>query len=802
MIKRHFIVIFVLTGLIFRLPVPAANQPEYNLDDTARIHHSIQLSHRLYEDFEYDSSLLYATKALELSNQLLYFVGAESDKQIFNRIRTLKVQSYVVYARAIRGADILAAEDSLMAGLRLVMESGLIAGEAAIYEGLGSIYDRKGQNDKALHYFKKALELYQKSGDHENYLYQLINLGLVLRVMGNYGESLEYLMEALKTGRQIKDSTAIVESLLAMGFVYAFVEKWDDALRCQQEALEIYQQANDLLGIARIHNDMGVTYSLAGELDSALAQHQAALAIRLKSNDSYNTFASHLYIGDIYADKGNLLNAVEYYENAIPYGNMAGYKTTVVDAHLRLGGYYLMLPDEEKSLTNYNNALQMSREIGDPTGQSRAAMGLAKISLDRNEYRNAITMLKTAEKTAPLSNVHFRMDIYKEIAEAYHTLGDYRSAYLNSLIHSEVKDSVSAAENLEKITRLTNLMEFENEMALQKESNEKMMAIKEAQINRERITRNIFLSGMILAVVLVVIIFIRFIEKKKLSNKLNETLSNLKATQRQLVHAEKMASLGELTAGIAHEIQNPLNFVNNFSEVSVDMIDELTDEMEKGSRDEILTLKNDLKQNLRKINEHGKRADAIVKGMLQHSRTSTGQKEPVNLNTLADEYLRLSYHGLRAKDKTFNADFRTNFDPNLPKVNVIPQDIGRVLLNLINNAFYSVAEKSKQNILGYKPEVIVATSRTSNAEHRTSNTQPSPSGNLGIEICVKDNGSGIPDEIKDKIFQPFFTTKPTGQGTGLGLSLSYDIITKGHGGKLKVETRPGKGTDFIIELPI
>ena len=187
--------------------------------------------------------------------------------------------------------------------------------------------------------------------------------------------------------------------------------------------------------------------------------------------------------------------------------------------------------------------------------------------------------------------------------------------------------------------------------------------------------------------------------------------------------------------------------------------------------------------------------------MLQHSRTSTGQKEPVNLNALADEYLRLSYHGLRAKDKTFNADFKTNFDPELPMVEVIPQDLGRVLLNLINNAFYSVAEKSKQNIQGYKPEVIVTTRRTSNTEHRTSNTKPSPSGNLSVEICVKDNGNGIPDEIKDKIFQPFFTTKPAGQGTGLGLSLSYDIITKGHGGKLKVETRPAKGTEFIIELP-
>ncbi len=792
--KRLLMADFILVWLIFFLPETGVGQPEISLADTVRINQSIELSHQFYEDFDVDSSLFYAENALELSGQLLYSEKVESDEKLFNRIKALKIQSYVAYARALSGTDMQAAEDSLMAGLHLVGETGTISAKAALYSGLGSIYDRKGQNDQALQYFKKALELYQLSGDQENYLSQLINLGLVHRVMGNYGESLEYLMEALKTGRQVGDTAAIVESLLAIGFVYAFVEKWEDALRHQQEALEIYQQANNLWGIARIHNDMGVTYNLAGELDSALVQHQAALEIRLKSTDTYNTFASYLYIGDIFADKGDFLKAIEYYEMAIPYGNRSGYKITVVDAHLRLGKYCLELPDKEKSLIHFKNALQLSRQIGDPTGQSRAAMELAKIRLGKDEPENAVAMLKLAETHAPEATLRFRKEIYKDMAEAWYKLGDYKSAYLNSLIYSALKDSVSAAENLGKITRLTNVLEFENELALKKESNEKMMAIKEAEINRERFTRNIFLSGMILAVVLVVIIFIRFIEKKKLSHKLNETLSNLRATQRQLVHAEKMASLGELTAGIAHEIQNPLNFVNNFSEVSVDMIDELTDEMEKGNRDEVITLKKDLKQNLRKINEHGKRADAIVKGMLQHSRTSTGQKEPTDINALADEYLRLSYHGLRAKEKTFNADFKTDFDPDLPEVEVISQDIGRVLLNLINNAFYACDERSRSTVSAdtpataddyFKPTVIISTKYLVDK----------------VVISVKDNGNGIPDEIKDKIFQPFFTTKPAGQGTGLGLSLSYEIITKGHGGKMKSESRPGKGTEFIIELP-
>ncbi|MBI1781571.1 MAG: hypothetical protein HYR66_09410 [Sphingobacteriales bacterium] len=270
-----------------------------------------------------------------------------------------------------------------------------------------------------------------------------------------------------------------------------------------------------------------------------------------------------------------------------------------------------------------------------------------------------------------------------------------------------------------------------------------------------------------------------------------KTLTDLKQAQQQLVQSEKMASLGELTAGIAHEIQNPLNFVNNFSEVSAELVDEMNEEMNKGNLDDAKEIANDLKQNLEKINHHGKRAGDIVKGMLQHSRSSSGVKEPTNINALADEYLRLAYHGLRAKDKTFNATMKTDFDETIGSINIIPQDIGRVVLNLITNAFYAVNEKKKAeggklNAEGkiYEPTVEVSTKKI----------------NSKVEIKVADNGNGIPQKVLDKIFQPFFTTKPTGQGTGLGLSLSYDIV-KAHGGELKVETKEGEGSEFIIQLP-
>ena len=277
----------------------------------------------------------------------------------------------------------------------------------------------------------------------------------------------------------------------------------------------------------------------------------------------------------------------------------------------------------------------------------------------------------------------------------------------------------------------------------------------------------------------------------KANSELNQSLENLKSTQTQLIQSEKMASLGELTAGIAHEIQNPLNFVNNFSEVNTELIDEMQQELDNGNLLDAKAISNDIKANEQKINHHGKRADAIVKGMLQHSRTSSGVKELTDINALADEYLRLSYHGLKAKDKDFNSDFKTDFDESLPKINVIPQDIGRVLLNLINNAFYAVSEKQKLSLTGYEPTVSVSTS------HSLSFGE----GRGEVKIKVTDNGNGIPDSIKEKIFQPFFTTKPTGQGTGLGLSLSYDIV-KAHGGDIKVETWEGEGTEFIIHLPL
>jgi signal transduction histidine kinase len=297
-------------------------------------------------------------------------------------------------------------------------------------------------------------------------------------------------------------------------------------------------------------------------------------------------------------------------------------------------------------------------------------------------------------------------------------------------------------------------------------------------------TAYFLVGGMALALGFVFILYRNNRQKQRANRLLESALADLKETQAQLIQSEKMASLGELTAGIAHEIQNPLNFVNNFSEVNRELIDELEQEIEKGNMGEVSTLAKNIRENQEKITHHGKRADSIVKGMLQHSRNSSGLREPTDINALADEYLRLAYHGLRARDKSFNATVRPVFDGSVGLVKIIPQDVGRVILNLITNAFYAVNEKRKRAPAGFEPTVIVQTRKEAGR----------------IEIRVKDNGDGIPERVLDKIFQPFFTTKPSGEGTGLGLSLSFEIV-KAHGGELKVNTKENDGTEFIVQLP-
>ncbi|MBK8052900.1 MAG: hypothetical protein IPK35_06370 [Saprospiraceae bacterium] len=435
----------------------------------------------------------------------------------------------------------------------------------------------------------------------------------------------------------------------------------------------------------------------------------------------------------------------------------------------------------------------------------------------KGEYYNKVNLLDSAIiHTEKAYNIAIAYKYYKNAMELSHLLANHYTSKVNfeRALYFRNKES-QFKDNVQGVEKFMNLQK------LLIDQKEQVFLLQKREIESASLRAKYIFIGLLTFVLAA--FGIQWWNNKKI-RKLNHlekmqremaehNLELLRSTQAQLIQSEKMASLGELTAGIAHEIQNPLNFVNNFSEVSNELIEEVFEERskEKGARNEELEneILTDIKENLTKINHHGKRASNIVKGMLEHSRTSTGTKEATDINALCDEYLRLAYHGLRAKDKSFNATMETHFDPNLPKIDVIPQDIGRVLLNLITNAFYAVNERA--NLLNlakqsgdanltdftYEPKVSVRT--------KGMITPLGPGGeqskNESIQISISDNGSGIPDTIKDKIFQPFFTTKPTGQGTGLGLSLAYDIV-KAHGGELKVDNNNDEGSIFIIELPL
>jgi two-component system, NtrC family, sensor kinase len=427
----------------------------------------------------------------------------------------------------------------------------------------------------------------------------------------------------------------------------------------------------------------------------------------------------------------------------------------------------------------------------------------------------------------------------------YRDIGELDSAkyYAKSVIKSwndvsEMKNLLEAVDNLGQVYKLTrgkdsaikyieqfhalqdSIFSEENRRKVQNISfneNARKQELIDAQVNYNNRLQKIALIGGLLALLLVAGLLWRnnlhkqksytILEKQKKETEVQkilaeQTLGKLKATQSQLIHSEKMASLGELTAGIAHEIQNPLNFVNNFSEVNTELIGEMKKEMNAGNTRAAYNIADDLEANMGKITSHGKRADAIVKSMLAHSLNSSGKAESTNINAFAVEYFRLSYHGFNAKNKAFHAEMHTDIDHNIGNMDIVPQDIGRVLLNLFNNAFYAVWMKMKTAGIEFKPLVTLTTrlkkSGTSTEDHQ--NSQSAIRNAQSIVITIEDNGTGIKEETKKKIFQPFFTTKPTGEGTGLGLSLSYDII-KAHGGEIFVETREGEGSTFIIQLP-
>ncbi len=671
-------------------------------------------------------------------------------------------------------------------------------------------YSFKGNFKAAAKQLKSLEQTIDPENDSSDFATLYASTGMFFGMQSKYDSSIYFYKKAISINERLgkPKRLGVYYSNIAIG--YQQQSNFPMALLYQQKALKLYEDlGNNESGQAYTLVNMANTYNAMGDNERAektfLKTIELAKKVQLTNVELY----AYSNLASLYTDEERWKESYDYAIKAAELGGKLG-DQGIEGASLSKASIALVnMNQPEKAVTLSQKAIVLADSSSLPLNINQAYSSMGYALMSQQQWKEAIPFYEKgfgSLKEADIYTNHISL-VTRQLSECYENTGDYVKALELYKRSAAINDSVSRKENIRKATEQTMNFEFETKQQTAK-------AIQDAKDEVIHTRQVALIIGLALSFILILGAFIGYFGKKKANvlllnqkREIEKTLTKLKNTQSQLIQSEKMASLGELTAGIAHEIQNPLNFVNNFSDVSEELVAELQDELGKGDLDEAKLISNDVIENLQKIKHHGQRASDIVKGMLQHSRTSSGEKELTDINALADEYLRLSYHGMRAKDKSFNADFKTEFDENLPKINVIPQDIGRVLLNLINNAFYVVDKKAKEmtplnppeggtknDQIKYEPKVIVSTSHSLSVGE----------GRGEVKITVKDNGPGIPDSIKDKIFQPFFTTKPTGQGTGLGLSLAYDIV-KAHGGVLsvkspleKVETKEGSGTEFTI----
>ena len=730
-------------------------------NDTERINLVIQKL-KLLDAINIDSSIILSTQTLKETKRIKYYKAQIALRHILARNYSLK-------------GDYKSAQENLTALEQLIKSSKDSAEYADLYGSYGVMYGINGSYDSAIGFLKKAVGIIERTGYTPTLIRYYRELGIDYQQQSNYTRGLFYYQAALKLAEKAKDEIS---------------------------------QAYVLVNMAGTYTAMG---------DTPRSEQAYKKSITIAEKNSLRNVEAYAY-----SNLANLLEAKSEWKQAYELGMKAAAIGGAMGDQVIQSASLSKAARDLASMNKFTEAIQVARHaiiVADSSGQSfnisQAYSSMGNILFSQKKYSEAIPFY---EKGIAVSNPdyfnEFTAGMYTELSECYEKTGNTGKALETYKKYDEIKDSTRSRENIQKATELTMNYDFEKKQAVAKAEQDKKDS-EARRIKNQQYFTIAALAIVVLAVLIIALIQFRNSKQKQTANlllerqklKVENTLSELKSTQAQLIQSEKMASLGELTSGIAHEIQNPLNFVNNFSEVNNELIEEMQTELKSGKNDEAITISNSIKVNQDKIIFHGKRADAIVKGMLQHSRNSSNVTEPTDINALANEYLRLSYHGMRAKDKSFNATIKTDFDELIGNINIVPQDIGRVLLNLYNNAFYACTERTRSAVTeknsmknknlsalptaqagskeGYEPLISVSTKKTGNQ----------------VIIKVSDNGNGIPQKVVDKIFQPFFTTKPTGQGTGLGLSLSYDII-KAHGGEIKVETEEGGGSAFVIQLPI
>jgi len=693
------------------------------------------------DEKNFGSALFWARTALNLPSDQL---NDTTRGNALYQIGTIQFNSYMY------GGNFVSALDTLKLALDYLHRTS----PRTYYQCLGlagNIYHLLGYIPKAIIFLDNSTKGAEKLGDTATAAYSLATLGHCYFDISDYKLAYSIGMDAVNLSERVSDTLTKIYALLHLLNLYQASDLPQLGLQFMYRINALHPPAKERAGgienvIMRWAHDLSCeTYIKLGERDSArwIAQ--------FVPYDTTDFYSMQMY-GRFYAYENKDEQALVCFEKSYRQGVALGHTIGIGQRAVEIGRLYLK-----------------SNNLG-------AAEKFGKIGLEKAQSIHALVEEQSAAA------------LLSEVSEKQ---GHYADALRFDKLYKLMNDSVAP----EQFKRSMFLSQVQGELEKQKQSAlilSQENKIREQQLRQSAIWRNVLIGGLIGLLFLAGLFYRNNIQRRR-SNELLQTekekveqaLKELKAMQSQLIQREKMASLGELTAGVAHEIQNPLNFVNNFSDLNKELVADLYKELDAGNYDVVREIAADIANNESKILAHGRRADGIVKGMLEHSRSNPGAKTLTDINELADEYLRLSYHGLRAKDKDFNGGFETHFDPQLPKMKIIPQDFGRVLLNIFNNAFYAVNERRNRGEQGYLPMVTVSTINTGK----------------GVEIIIYDNGGGIAANIRDKIFQPFFTTKPTGQGTGLGLSLSYDIVTKGHGGNLTMESDPQQGTIFRIELP-
>jgi signal transduction histidine kinase/tetratricopeptide (TPR) repeat protein len=702
--------------------------------------------------------------------------------------------AYIITTTLLRKGDYNEASQYSDLSIKYYLESGNETGMANCYVASARINQRRGNFQQSVKDNYAALRIYEKTGNKVGMYNVHTGLGIIYLDQKNYTEALNSYQAAKKYAREQDNKEVLANAYINVGNTYMEMGNTPEALKAFEEALNLAEQAGSKKSIASAQGNLGIIYSKTGRTTEAIKSYEQTIKLYEQLGAKEGISIGYLEIGKVYFNTKQPDLGKEWLNKALQIAKEIDYKDVISQSYLLLmqidtsKGDYISALEHHKLHITYRDSIA-NAEAAKHLIEQRMQYAFSKKE-DSLRLQQALIAEKLEKQTLLTKQQQQELLLKQSSLELAQREKDLQ---MLRFLKTQAELQLSNEQKEKKLTLA------EQERALQQSQlekqtlqNEQTLLLKDKQLTAQRSQRNFWLAGAIALFLLSFFIFRNNRNQRKANARLQQqqakteqALKELKSTQAQLIQSEKMASLGELTAGIAHEIQNPLNFVNNFSELNDEMLDEMKHELQSGKFEDAFAAAEVIKENNSKINHHGKRADAIVKGMLQHSRAGSRKKESIDINTLADEYLRLSYHGLRAKDKDFNANFTSDFDKSIGRIEVVPQDIGRVLLNLYNNAFYAVNEKKKELYGTFEPTVSVTTKKLRDK----------------VEISVRDNGTGIPQKALDKIYQPFFTTKPTGQGTGLGLSLSYDII-KAHGGELKVETKEGEGAEFMIFLPL